>query len=157
MRLFQGGLFHNPFRRDGTTNVLPPTPPSQPVVHYTQPTHWTRTFMPIDFWKTAYDQLDDEERRILSTSPISTNLEDVGNRSQTHVLISEVIRLTEEQYENYQRKANENLRASCQKIINAALSFKNLISTTTAFNPNQHVASAWAIVSLGLTVCNTRR
>ncbi|KAL4862351.1 hypothetical protein BDV12DRAFT_203139 [Aspergillus spectabilis] len=79
-------------------------------------------------------------------------MDDEGTHSQTNALISDVIRLTEEQYEKHQQKANGKFRASCQKIINAALSFKDIISAVAAFDPTQHAASAWTIVSLGLTV-----
>jgi hypothetical protein len=133
------------------TDVLLPTPSSQSS---TQPA-LKQTFAPLDLWKTAYDQLNDDEQRILSDRS-STNL-DVGSHSHINALISEVIQITEEQYEKHQQKANGNLRASCQKIINAALSFKDIVSAVAAFDPTQHAASAWAIVSLGLTVCNARQ
>jgi hypothetical protein len=81
----------------------------------------------------------------------------VGSHSHINALISEVIQITEEQYEKHQQKANGTLRGSCQKIINAALSFKDIVSAVAAFDPTQHAASAWAIVSLGLTVCNARQ
>jgi hypothetical protein len=175
------GIFQNPFHRrkksgnaearinqqdDGVADVLLPTSSSlsgsQPT-ESTQPTQSVQlaqsiqTFIPLDLWGTAYDQLDDEEQRILSTVRSPTNLGDEGNHSQTDVLVGEVIRLTEEQYEEYQQKASGKLRVSCRKIINAALSFKDVISAVAAFDPTQHAASAWAIVSLGLTVCNPRQ
>jgi len=133
MPRLQKGLFHNPFHRhkdsgnvkaqtnqvkiqeDGTTDILLPTSPSRSTIQpiqSIQPTQPTQTFRPQDLWKTAYDQLDDEERRILSTIQIPTNLNDKGNHPQTNVLISEVIRLTEEQYEKYQQKVDEKLRKS---------------------------------------------
>jgi regulatory protein YycI of two-component signal transduction system YycFG len=99
-------------QEDGTADILLPTSPSIQSIQLTQPTQPTQTFRPQDLWKTAYDQLDDEERRILSTIQIPTNLNDKGNHPQTNVLISEVIRLTEEQYEKYQQKVDEKLRKS---------------------------------------------
>jgi hypothetical protein len=134
------------------TDVLLPTPSSQSSTQLAL----KQTFAPRDLWKTAYDQLNDDEQRILSDRS-STNLDDVGNHSHINTLISEVIQITEEQYEKHQQKANGNLRRSCQKIINAALSFKDIVSAVAAFDPTQHAASAWAIVSLGLTVCNARQ
>jgi hypothetical protein len=103
-------------------------------------------------WQTAYDQLDEKERKILSTKQIPANSKDKGN-SQPILLISEVIQLTKEQYEKYRQKEGR-LREACQKIINAALSFKDIISAVAAADPTHHAASAWKIVSLGLTVCN---
>jgi hypothetical protein len=172
------GLFHYPFQRrkksgnaesqinhqkDSTTDVLLPTSscqsstePTQPI-QLTQPVLSAQTWRPLDLWTTAYDQLEDEEQRILSSLRSPTNLDDEGNHSQTNALISDVIRLTEEQYEKHQQNANGKFRASCQRIINAALSFKDIISAVAAFDPTQHAASAWTIVSLGLTVCNARQ
>jgi hypothetical protein len=162
------GLFQNLFRRhkksgDGTaqknpqndciTEELLPTSSSQSSIEPAP----NQTFIPLDLWKTAYDQLDDEDQRILLTVRTPINLDAVGNHSRTNVLISEVIQVTEEQYGKYQQKPNGNLRSSCQKIINAALSFKDIISSVAAFDPTHHAASAWAIVSLGLTVCNSRQ
>ncbi|KAF7588866.1 hypothetical protein BBP40_005051 [Aspergillus hancockii] len=159
------GLFHNPFRRqkesldvqtqtnlmkipkDGTTNVLLPASSSQ---FTTQSTQSTKPFRPIDLWQVAYGQLNKEERRILSKIQDTANL--IGNQSQTKVLIGEVIRLTEEQYEKYQQKANGKLRESCQKIINAALSFKDIINAVAASDPTNHAVRAWTIVSFGLTI-----
>ncbi|KAB8076271.1 WD40-repeat-containing domain protein [Aspergillus leporis] len=179
MARLRKGLFHNPFHRhkesrnveaetnqakiqeDSTINVLLPTSPSQSNIQPTQPTQptlptlptqSTQSFRPLDLWKTAYDQLDDEERRILSTIQIPTNPNKKGKNSQVNVLISQVISITEEQYEKYQQKADGKLRESSQKIINAALSFKDIIGAIAASDPTNHAASAWTIVSLGLTM-----
>jgi hypothetical protein len=89
---------------------------------------------------------------LIVQSPAKSN--DEGKHSHTNDLIDEVIWLTEEQYRQNQQKADKKLMASCHKIINAALSFNDIISAVAAFDPTQHAASAWAIVSLGLTVCN---
>jgi hypothetical protein len=106
-----------------------------------------------DLWSAAYDQLGDEEREVLSTVQNSTTPSDPENPPQTTLLISEVIHLTEKQYENFQQRADGRLRDSSHKVINAALSFKDIIGAVAASDPTHHAASAWAIVSLGLTVC----
>jgi hypothetical protein len=93
----------------------------------------------------------------LSTIQVPTNLDTEGNHSHTNILIDKVIRLTKEQYEIYQRNANGKLRDASHRIINAALSFKDIISAVAAFDPTHHAASAWAVVSLGLTVCKPRQ
>jgi hypothetical protein len=169
------GLFHNPFRRDkksgnteaqknhqdnGTTDSLLPTSCSKSSAQSTlpaQPAQSVETIKNLDLWKTAYEQMNDEEQRILSTARNPTSSDEEGIHTPTNAMISEIIQLTEDQYEKYQQKANRKLRASCQNIINAALSFKDIISAVAAFDPTQHAASAWAIVSLGLTVCNPRQ
>jgi hypothetical protein len=138
-------------QKDGTTNVLLPISSSQSTIQTTQS---TESFRPLDLWQKAYDQLDEEERRVLSAIQVTVNLVNKENKAETRVLIDEVIHLTKEDYEEYQQKANGTFRTSSRKIINAALSFKDIIKAVAAFDPTQHAASAWAIVSLGLTVCN---
>ncbi|KAL3495822.1 hypothetical protein BJX62DRAFT_233086 [Aspergillus germanicus] len=41
-------------------------------------------------------------------------------------------------------------------VINAALLFKDIIGSVAASDPTHHAASAWAIVSLGLTIAQNR-
>jgi hypothetical protein len=113
----------------------------------------TQSFEPDDLWLAAYNQLGDKERRVLSTIQLSTTLTDGEKPPQTTLFISEVIQLTEKQYESFQQGVDGRFRESSQKIINAALSFKDIIGAVAASDPTQHAASAWAIVSLGLTVC----
>lgn len=77
------------------------------------------------------------------------------------VIISDVIQVTEERYKKNKQKAlriprsageNIELRKLSRKIIDAALSFKEIISTTALFDLTQVAASAWAAISLGLSV-----
>jgi hypothetical protein len=114
----------------------------------------TQSSMPEDLWSAAYGQLGSEEQRVLSEIQLSTASNDKDNPLQTALVINEVIQLTEKQYENFQQRVNGSLRESCQNIINAALSFKDIIGAVAASDPTNHAASAWAVVSLGLTVCN---
>ncbi|CRG89821.1 Vegetative incompatibility protein HET-E-1 [Talaromyces islandicus] len=112
-----------------------------------------------NLWQTAYGQLDEKERDILSTEQAPTDWSDCGNHPQSNVLIDKVILLTEKQYEEYQQKDGK-LRQSCQKIINAPLSFKDIVSAVAAAAPTHLAATAWTIVSLGLTIAqnhNDRR
>ncbi|KAF7171101.1 hypothetical protein CNMCM6106_005561 [Aspergillus hiratsukae] len=130
-----------------------PTPKqTSPLTLSTQPTQSSRT---LNLWQTAYEQLDKKERNILSAKQLPADLKDKGNHFQPDILIGEVIRLTEEQYQKYQQKEGK-LRESSQKIINAALSFKDIIGAVAAADPTQHAASAWTIVSLGLTITKNR-
>lgn len=118
--------------------------------------------LPQDLWQFAYDQLGQKEREILSRVQIpALPINDAKDTSRTEAILNSVIRITEEQYEKYQQGGikiqrstgeNINIRQYSQKIINAALSFKDIISAVVAFDPTHHAASAWAVVSLGLTV-----
>ena len=76
--------------------------------------------------------------------------------------LEEVIRLTEQQYEDYRNGGLKisrgpdkdiNFRDIAHRILDATLSFKDIISAIATFDPTSHASSAWAIVSLGLTVC----
>ncbi|GMG38718.1 unnamed protein product [Aspergillus oryzae] len=117
----------------------------------------TEPFKPQDLWQTAYDQLDEEKRRILSTLKGTADPNDKENRARIEDLIGQVIDLTEEQYKEYQQNANRKIRKYSKNIINAALSTKDIISAAATFDPTQHAASAWAIVSLGLTMTKNYR
>ncbi|KAE8334733.1 hypothetical protein BDV24DRAFT_172015 [Aspergillus arachidicola] len=133
--------------QDNTVGTLLPTSPSQSTIRTIQSAEPSR---PLDLWKTAYGQLDEEDRRILSEVQVTAS--SIHQEDQPRDLIEEVIRLTTEQYEQYQQEATGKLRTSSRKIINAALSFKDIIGAVATFDPTQHAASAWAIVSLGLTM-----
>jgi len=56
---------------------------------------------------------------------------------------------------NISRKWMKNFE-SPQEIINATLSFKDIISAIVASDPTQRAASAWTIISLGLTMTKNR-
>jgi hypothetical protein len=130
-----------------TTSALPPDAPKSDV----QSNRSAHPSTPKDLWQSAFEKLGDKERTILSTIPVSTTSNVNDKYPQALASISEVIRLTEEQYE--QSKVDRRIRESSQRIINAALSFKDIISAVAASDPTHHAASAWTIVSLGLTVC----
>lgn len=76
-------------------------------------------------------------------------------------VIEDVIEITEERYKEYQEGGikiqkstgeDVNLRKLSRKILNAALSFKDIVNTTVPFDPTQHAANAWAVISLALSV-----
>ncbi|KAL6228710.1 hypothetical protein BDW75DRAFT_226427 [Aspergillus navahoensis] len=133
-----------------TTSTLPPDVPKSDV----QSNQSTYPATPKDLWQSAFDKLGDKERTILLNIQVSPTSNDNDNRSQALASVGEVIRLTEEQYE--QSKVDRRIRESSQRIINAALSFKDIISAVAASDPTHHAASAWAIVSLGLTIAQNR-
>lgn len=135
--------------QDNTVGTLLPTSPSQSTIRTIQSAESSR---PLDLWKTAYGQLDKKDRKILSEVQVTAS--SIRQEDQPRDLIEEVIYLTTEQYKQYQQKATGKLRISSRKIINAALSFKDIIGAVAIFDPTQHAASAWVIVSLGLTVYN---
>jgi hypothetical protein len=130
-----------------TTSTLPPDAPKSDV----QSNQSTYPATPKDLWQSAFDKLGDKERTILLNIQVSPTSNDSDKRSQALASVGEVIRLTEEQY--VRSKVDRSIRESSRRIINAALSFRDIISAVAASDPTHHAASAWAIVSLGLTVC----
>ncbi|KAJ6176749.1 hypothetical protein N7485_003663 [Penicillium canescens] len=149
--------FRNLFRRhkdeaqeDVTTSALPPVS-AELNVQSKQSTH---TSTPEDLWQSAFDKLGGRERTLLLKIQFLTTSNKNDKHPQTLASVKEVIRLTEEQYE--QSKVDGRIRESSQRIINAALTFKDIISAVAASDPTHHAASAWAIVSLGLTIAQNR-
>ncbi|BAE55954.1 unnamed protein product [Aspergillus oryzae RIB40] len=122
-----------------------------------------------DLWQSAFDQLDRKEQQILSTLkyvPIQEgNGGEQNGNSPTEAIIEKVIQGTKQQYEGYQnggikirRSTGEDidLRKLSRNIIDAALSFKDIVSAVVAFDPSCYAASAWTVVSLGLTMTQNR-
>ncbi|KAK6810873.1 hypothetical protein RU639_013594 [Aspergillus parasiticus] len=132
-------------------------PPPSPRLSTVKNIQSTEPFKPQDLWQTAYDQLDEEKRRILSTLKDTADPNDKENRARIEDLIGQIIDLTKEQYKEYQQNANRKIRKYSKNIINAALSTKDIIGAAATFDPTQHAASAWAIVSLGLTMTKNYR
>ncbi|KAE8422921.1 hypothetical protein BDV36DRAFT_244323 [Aspergillus pseudocaelatus] len=122
---------------------------------------------PQDLWQSAYDQLDQKEQQLLSTLKFSPNQlgDNQNGHSPTEAIIEKVIQGTKQQYEEYQngsikirRSTGEDidLRKLSRNIIDAALSFKDIVSTIVAYDPSCYAASAWAVISLGLTMTKNR-
>ena len=132
--------------QEGSTTVSKVTNHSQPVI---QRRRSFEIFQPKDLWQTAFDQLDDKQQQnLLRAQP-----ESKGNKASSRELIDEIVQVTKQQYEEYQQKSDKILRKASRKIIDALLSYKDLISAAAGLVPTQHAASAWAVVSVSLNVC----
>ena len=119
---------------------------------------------PKDLWEAAYQELSDKDRRILSQIRATRKPASVcasGHDGEMVDLVNEVIESTEQKYRDYQKgsviergpgKEDINIRDAAHKTLDAALSFKELISAAVAFDPTGHASSVWALVSFGLTV-----
>ena len=134
-------------QKNSTKNAGPSTY-SQPAI---QRLRSIETFEPQDLWQTAYGQLDEKQQQILSRTQSSSGSED--KKAGSRELIDEILQVTKQQYEAYQQKSDRTLRKTSRKIIDALLSYKEIISAVAGLDPTQHAASAWAVVSLGLKVC----
>lgn len=143
--------------------------PSALISHSDQPhepSEQKRDTGPKDLWQIAYEKLSNEDQQFLSAYQLSSEsnqMIDYGKDTRTLRILEEVIRLTKQQYEDYRNggfkitrasgKEEINIRDTAHKILDATLSFKDIISAIAAFDPTNHASSAWAIVSLGLAVC----
>lgn len=153
------------YKRSSSTHAESPAPVSYSDKPH-KPNEQKRDTGPKDLWQIAYEKLSDEDQQLLSADqPSSQSNQVADHRKDARTLgrLEEVIRLTEQQYEDYQNggwkikqgsgKEDINIRNTAHKILDATLSFKDIISAIAAFDPTNHASSAWAIVSLGLTVC----
>ena len=139
-----------------------------------EPIEQKRDTGPKDLWQIAYEKLSNEDQQLLSADrPSLQSSQMVDHRKDARTLrkLEEVIQLTEQQYKDYRNgglkitqgsgKEDINIRDIAHRILDATLSFKDIISAIAVFDPTSHASSAWAIVSLGLTVCvlcyDTRR
>ncbi|KAJ5724568.1 hypothetical protein N7493_006296 [Penicillium malachiteum] len=120
------------------------------------------SFAPQDLWHCAFEQLDPNEQDILRSSHQSISNERDENDPQPKIIVEQVIETTENIYEEYQQwggikmkrpmGGDVNLRKVAGNIINAALSVQDVITKAVACDPTGHAASAWAVISLGLTM-----
>jgi hypothetical protein len=103
------------------------------------------------YWQTAYDQLTESDRNTLAT-PFLVAATDHRESScgQTKEILEQVVKATEAQYRENRNK--NGVRAAAHRILNSALSFQDIVSNVVRFDPTGYASSAWAIVSLGLTV-----
>ena len=110
-------------------------------------------------WQVAYSKLTPSSQQILSSAQLTDDSS--GRLVRTEQVLDQVIQATKDRYEACQkggfpihqsRVGDINLRDVAQKILNATLSFKDIINTVVAFDPTGHASSAWMIVSLGLKV-----
>ncbi|KAJ5253778.1 WD40 repeat-like protein [Penicillium chrysogenum] len=156
-----------PHHSESQPNQSVVVPASVPITAATPPdaVDTQDTSLTEDLWKSAYDKLNPEEQDILSPAQASAESEMEGGFSQAGRIVDGVIQITEKQYKEYQqggvkihRSAGEDidLRKASRKILNAALSFKGVVTAVVAFDPTHHAASAWAVVSLGLTMAQNR-
>ncbi|KAL2827985.1 quinon protein alcohol dehydrogenase-like superfamily [Aspergillus cavernicola] len=115
-----------------------------------------------DRWQTAYGELTQDERVILSRedSRAGVHSREESCRPQIREVLDDVIRETKGRYGEYlkgdtftQQPGNGiDIRATAQKILKSVLSCQDVINKITTFDPTGHAASAWGIVSLGLTM-----
>jgi hypothetical protein len=104
-----------------------------------------------DYWQIAYDELTESDRNTL-VNPLlaaATDNQEAGC-GQTKKILEQVVKATEAQYRENRNK--NSIRATAHRILNSALSFQDVVSNVVRFDPTGYASSAWAIVSLGLTV-----
>jgi hypothetical protein len=113
---------------------------------------------PQDLWESAFNKLSDDEQDILR--PKNGSGKEVYQQPTN--AINEVIESTKAKYQDYQNEGGVrikllsgdeiHIRQISQKILKAAFELKDLIGAGVACDPTGHAASAWTVISLGLTV-----
>ncbi|KAI2864664.1 hypothetical protein CBS13152_11162 [Aspergillus niger] len=104
-----------------------------------------------DFWQMAYEALTESDPNSIAVLfPLTgAKSQDPGN-ARTREKLDEVVEATKAQYKEKQGK--DGIRATADKIINSVLSFQDVVDNIVKFDPTGYASSAWAIVSLGLTM-----
>ncbi|CAK41750.1 uncharacterized protein An13g03540 [Aspergillus niger] len=104
-----------------------------------------------DFWQMAYEALTESDPNSIAVLfPLTgTKSQDTGN-ARTREKLDEVVEATKAQYKEKQRK--DSIQTTANKILNSVLSFQDVIDNIVKFDPTGYASSAWAIVSLGLTM-----
>ena len=103
------------------------------------------------FWQIAYDALTESDPNSIAVLfPLTgTKSQDAGN-ARTRETLDEVVEATKMQYK--EKAGKGGIRATADKILNSVLSFQDVVDKIVKFDPTGYASSAWAIVSLGLTL-----
>ncbi|GLA13523.1 hypothetical protein AnigIFM62618_010512 [Aspergillus niger] len=103
------------------------------------------------FWQIAYDALTESDPNSIAVLfPLTgTKSQDAGN-ARTRETLDEVVEATKMQYK--EKAGKGGIRATADKILNSVLSFQDVVDKIVKFDPTGYASSAWAIVSLGLTM-----
>ncbi|KAJ5130731.1 uncharacterized protein N7515_006770, partial [Penicillium bovifimosum] len=114
-------------------------------------------------WQAAYDQLDETQKHVLSTVNVPGKSNSSGTPHAGTDVVDAVVERTKEHYKEYTYTNRSleiakwngktiNLREVSKDIISAAMSFNEIITSFVSVDPTHCASSAWAIVSLGLTM-----
>jgi hypothetical protein len=112
-------------------------------------------YKPPNIWQAAYDQLNEEQKRNLLTNNSASDRSDNGEATTPDIesTLNTVIDTVKKQHEIRKLKKQDSwLGDGPQKILSVVLSLQENISAVIACDPTGHASSAWAVVSLGLTV-----
>ncbi|KAE8132446.1 hypothetical protein BDV38DRAFT_275126 [Aspergillus pseudotamarii] len=103
------------------------------------------------FWQMAYNELTESDpNSVAILFPLTgTKPQDAGD-ARTREILDEVVKATRAQYKKEGGK--HGIRATAEKILDSVLSFQDIVSNIAKFDPTGYASSAWAIVSLGLTM-----
>ena len=111
-----------------------------------------------NLWARAFSELDQVEQDILRPKDCAGS----GSTLEMTDVISGVIKSTEEKYYEHQNEGAAQIKTSTgvviqfrkvsRQILEAALDLKEIIAAGAACDPTGHAATAWTVVSFGLTV-----
>jgi hypothetical protein len=104
----------------------------------------------------AYNELTESDQNTLATLlPAITTEPQHAGRARAREILDQVVNATETQYK--ENPGKDDSRATVHKILKCVLSFQNVVDNAMKFDPTGYASSAWAIVSLGLTVWSSHK
>ncbi|KAH1596333.1 hypothetical protein KXX44_006640 [Aspergillus fumigatus] len=104
-----------------------------------------------DYWQMAYNELSKRDQDTLTTLlPATAADPQEAGRARTKEILNRVIKATKTQYS--EAKGEDAIQATANKILSSAQSFQDVVSNAVKFDPTGYASSAWAVVSLGLTM-----
>jgi hypothetical protein len=114
-----------------------------------------------DLWGTAYAQLNPKEQEILLKDDQHhqgkrSKRADGRNEAEIIQLLERVIETTEQQYRTSREKGTDgrkiSVRETSVRILNAVLSYREVVGAATALDPTGLATKVWKLVSQGLLV-----
>ncbi|GKZ39891.1 hypothetical protein AbraIFM66950_001488, partial [Aspergillus brasiliensis] len=104
-------------------------------------------------WEEAFSQLERKDQLVLmSNSSSDATDNDKLTSSGLEAALGKVIETVKTQCEIRKLKNDTHIKEGSRKILNAALALQSNISALVACDPTGHASSAWAVISLGLTI-----
>ncbi|GKZ52026.1 hypothetical protein AbraIFM66951_009724, partial [Aspergillus brasiliensis] len=109
-------------------------------------------------WEEAFSQLERKDQlTLMSNSSTDATDNDKSTSSGLEDTLDKVIETVKTQCEIQKLKNDTHIKKGSRTILNAALALQSNISALVACDPTGHASSAWAVISLGLTITQNYR
>ncbi|GLA12591.1 hypothetical protein AnigIFM62618_008538 [Aspergillus niger] len=108
-------------------------------------------------WEEAFGQLEYNDQVALMSNPTNATDNNEPTSSGLEDVLDKVIETVKTQSEIRKLKSDTRISEGARAILNAALALQSNISALVASDPTGHASSAWAVISLGLTITQNYR